>query len=375
MRWLMNKGPGVVLNDLIAFDKPYQMAYSGAPSNQAQMDRILQDLKNVVAPKIDRLHVIKTLDKACSGVIMFAKNPDAQKKYQDMIQKNQVEFEYRTIVKNVPQKLEACINIPLRRFTAGQDFEMRPLVKTTKDKVHYVKTNYDTIMTNNRDHCAYLRVNVTNEIPHQIRSHLGYGIGCPILGDKKYNHVGQKSPQTLSSGILSKFEMKPMAIPNPTKTIGKKLSKAEAEKLHDQLVVYHPAFRLSVRSAELAESFAKKVMFLEKNMWELSTLGGAYAAMSVYGSSFADKLMRISKAQYVVAKELGSDIYQSRSRIYIANALAMNGSVEKGLVVIGCEIKFLREELKDNFNLKMALAMGKLIKKIEKNQKKGSESR
>jgi len=195
-------------DDIIAFDKPYQMAYASGPKSQPQMDRLLQDLKKVVAPKVDRLYVIKSLDKACSGVIMFAKSADLQKKYQEMIQKGRIEFEYRTIVKNVPKKSEACINIPLRKFTAGQDFEMRPLIKPTKDKVHYVKTNYNTIENNDHDHCAYLRVNVTNEIPHQIRSHLGYGIGCPVLGDKKYNNVGQKSPQTLSSGILSKFQMK-----------------------------------------------------------------------------------------------------------------------------------------------------------------------
>ena len=76
-----------------------------------------------------------------------------------------------------------------------------------------------------------------------------------------------------------------VAIPN-SKKMKKKLSKEEAQELYDKLVLYHPAFRMSVRSAKLAENFAKKVMFLEKNMWELSTLGGAYAAMSMYGSSF-----------------------------------------------------------------------------------------
>lgn len=32
-------------DDFIAFDKPYQMAYSGGPTDQAQFDRILQVLK------------------------------------------------------------------------------------------------------------------------------------------------------------------------------------------------------------------------------------------------------------------------------------------------------------------------------------------
>jgi 23S rRNA-/tRNA-specific pseudouridylate synthase len=63
----------VFLDDLIAFDKPYQMAYSGAPSNQAQLDRLLQDIKSIVTPKIERLHLIKSLDKAVTGIVLFAK--------------------------------------------------------------------------------------------------------------------------------------------------------------------------------------------------------------------------------------------------------------------------------------------------------------
>uniref|UniRef100_A0AC34QH22 Pseudouridine synthase RsuA/RluA-like domain-containing protein n=1 Tax=Panagrolaimus sp. JU765 TaxID=591449 RepID=A0AC34QH22_9BILA len=196
-------------DDLIAFDKPYQMAYSGAPADQAQMDRILSSLKKIVAPKCDRLHLIRSLDKGCSGVIMFAKNSEAQKKYQEMLKNGKIEFEYRAIVKNVPQKEEACINIPLRKFNKGQDFEMRPVIAATKEKVYPVKTIYDTIRYNDKLHCSYLRVRVRNEIPHQVRCHLGYGINCPVIGDKKYNHIGQKSPQTLSSGIMSRFEMTP----------------------------------------------------------------------------------------------------------------------------------------------------------------------
>ena len=97
--------------------------------------------------------------------------------------------------------------------------------------------------------------------------------------------------------------------------------------------------------------------------------------------------MDISKAQYVVAKELGSEIYQSRARIYISNALATNGLVDRGLMLIGfvliyfktinshvfrSEVKYLKEELKDNFNLKMALAMATIIKRIKKKQNEQS---
>lgn len=61
------------VDDLLAFDKPYQMAYSGSKAGQAQMDRILQNLKASIAPEVQRLCLVKSLDKDLTGVILFAK--------------------------------------------------------------------------------------------------------------------------------------------------------------------------------------------------------------------------------------------------------------------------------------------------------------
>uniref|UniRef100_A0AC35FM51 Pseudouridine synthase RsuA/RluA-like domain-containing protein n=1 Tax=Panagrolaimus sp. PS1159 TaxID=55785 RepID=A0AC35FM51_9BILA len=191
--------------DMIAFDKPYQLAYSG--SQKAQMDRILQDLKRVVAPESDRLHLIKPLDKACTGVVLFAKNPEAQKKYMEMLKANRINFEYKTIVKNIPKVREAEIKVPVRKFIKGQDYELRPLVATTKEQVFYPLTTYRVLASTPKIHCSYLNVDVQNEIPHQIRCHLGYGIGCPILGDIKYSRIGDNFTQNLSSGILARLEV------------------------------------------------------------------------------------------------------------------------------------------------------------------------
>uniref|UniRef100_A0A914Z3A6 Pseudouridylate synthase RPUSD4, mitochondrial n=1 Tax=Panagrolaimus superbus TaxID=310955 RepID=A0A914Z3A6_9BILA len=193
--------------DMIAFDKPYQVSYSGSKTNQAQMDRILSDLKRIVAPNIDRLHLIKPLDKACTGVVLFAKNAEAQKKYVEMFKSNRVNLEYRTIVKNIPKVREAEIKVPVRRFLKGQDFELRPLVATTKEKVFYPLTTYRVLEENPKLHCSYLNVDVQNEIPHQIRCHLGFGIGCPILGDIKYSKIGDNFNQNLSNGILARLEL------------------------------------------------------------------------------------------------------------------------------------------------------------------------
>ncbi len=50
-----------VADEIVAFDKPYEMSYSSSPKDQAQLDRILHTLKEVVAPSSDRLHLVNTI--------------------------------------------------------------------------------------------------------------------------------------------------------------------------------------------------------------------------------------------------------------------------------------------------------------------------
>lgn len=59
--------------DLLAFDKPYQVAYSRAPQDQAELLRILPQLTSRVVPNIGRLRIVKSIAKAVTGVLVFAK--------------------------------------------------------------------------------------------------------------------------------------------------------------------------------------------------------------------------------------------------------------------------------------------------------------
>lgn len=40
---------------------------------------------------------------------------------------------------------------------------------------------------------------------HQIRAHLAYGLGCPILGDHKYSHHIKMAPQVITSLFIRDF--------------------------------------------------------------------------------------------------------------------------------------------------------------------------
>ncbi|KHN79663.1 RNA pseudouridylate synthase domain-containing protein 4 [Toxocara canis] len=192
-------------DDLLAFDKPYQMAYSGAKRGQAQMDRILQDIKACIAPDVPRLCLVKSLDKSITGVILLAKNSSVQKTIVEKYREGAVEQRYRTIVRGVPEESEAIINIPLVKKSYKQNFIMRPLLPGSKIRPFCTTTEYRVISDNGE--CSSLRCIVTNDVAHQIRSHLGLGLSCPIIGDAKYSGKNEFQPTKLPADTMRRLQL------------------------------------------------------------------------------------------------------------------------------------------------------------------------
>ncbi|MFH4982515.1 hypothetical protein AB6A40_009224 [Gnathostoma spinigerum] len=172
-------------DSLIAINKPYGLAYSGSLSGRPQFDRILQEVKRRLTPTIDRLHLLWSVDKKVTGVIIFAKSNSVQQALRQADKENLVEKKYDTLVVGEPQHEKALINIPLIKKTNVRNMMMLPVMSTSKRNGVRVETNYCIINANKG--CSLLECDVLNEVPHQIRSHLGLGINCPIFGDAKYN--------------------------------------------------------------------------------------------------------------------------------------------------------------------------------------------
>uniref|UniRef100_A0A914YXP1 Uncharacterized protein n=1 Tax=Panagrolaimus superbus TaxID=310955 RepID=A0A914YXP1_9BILA len=118
-------------------------------------------------------------------------------------------------------------------------------------------------------------------------------------------------------------------------------------------------------SALLAENFSKNVAYCERNMWQLSTLGGAYASMSFYAKEWAEMLLNVSLKQFNLSKQLNNEAYISRSRIYIAHALATNDEFEQAIKLISKELFYIKHYLKDDFNLRVATAIRTRIKHLQ----------
>ncbi|VDP32680.1 unnamed protein product [Heligmosomoides polygyrus] len=78
-------------DNIVAFDKPYGMAYSGSSKTAPQLDRLLQKIKARVAPRCERLYLVRSLDKYQSGIVLFATNAAMQSTLKENIKSGLVE--------------------------------------------------------------------------------------------------------------------------------------------------------------------------------------------------------------------------------------------------------------------------------------------
>uniref|UniRef100_A0A914XJQ9 Pseudouridylate synthase RPUSD4, mitochondrial n=1 Tax=Plectus sambesii TaxID=2011161 RepID=A0A914XJQ9_9BILA len=205
-------------HDLVAFDKPYGMCYAGGPKDQAQLDRILPSLQKVVAPQSERLYVVKPLEKHVTGPVLFAKNKLLQSELLGMYREGRVTQVYNCITKSVPDPREGRIAIPLSIYMKNGDIKMKPSTGPAaalqaaaesqgskgkrSESRHHCMVNTDYRVVRDGKMCALVECRVANDVTHQVRSHLGFGIDCPILGDAKYTHLFKRLPQRLPPPVL-----------------------------------------------------------------------------------------------------------------------------------------------------------------------------
>ncbi|HVX58761.1 MAG TPA: RluA family pseudouridine synthase [Candidatus Saccharimonadales bacterium] len=143
-----------------------------------------------IGPKLKELEgnragIVHRLDRATSGVIITAKNPEALSKLQKQFSKRKAKKTYLAIVEGALEPPEAIIDAPvMRNLARPQTFKVSAAGKPAL-------TTYETIKTFRRGAKTYSLLKLTPQTgrTHQLRVHLAY-IGHPIVGDPIY---GQES--------------------------------------------------------------------------------------------------------------------------------------------------------------------------------------
>lgn len=151
------------------------------------------------------LAVIHRLDQPVAGILVFAKTPAAAKDLNKQLQNQGFGKYYRALVNNVPSKEEGTLENYIIKDTRTNTSR----ICSAKEKgAKIARLHYDTVPVSDRlfstvsdsssfvdvslslqsqeCHETELEIHLDTGRHHQIRVQLA-SIGCPIIGDTKYN--------------------------------------------------------------------------------------------------------------------------------------------------------------------------------------------
>ncbi len=160
---------------LVAINKPHGLLVHRTKLAKDANEFALQVLRNQIGEHVYPCH---RLDRKTSGVLLFAKDPESNKKMQKLFYEAQVQKTYLAIIRGFSDE-DGIIDYPLKREDG-----------TIQDAI----THYKTIIKTELD-VPYLahptsRYSLVEVCPqtgrmHQIRKHMAH-IYHPIIGDRPH---------------------------------------------------------------------------------------------------------------------------------------------------------------------------------------------
>jgi RluA family pseudouridine synthase len=173
LQWLLRQhGCEILFDDacMLALNKP-----AGVLVLPDRFDASIPNLYRILTEELGRVYVVHRIDKETSGVILFARTPDAHRDINGQFEQREVEKVYYLIVLGNPTAEEAIVTVPLRE-TAGVVHEDRKKGKEALTEFR-VLTQFDGF--------AFVEARPQTGRMHQIRVHVR-SLGVAILGDGRY---------------------------------------------------------------------------------------------------------------------------------------------------------------------------------------------
>lgn len=168
--------------DMLVLDKPAGLVVHPARGNRngTLVNGLLYHCKNLPLRQdsLSRPGVVHRLDKATTGLLMFAKTDDALRNLGHQIAQRTVVREYAAFAWGDFELNEGTVDAPIGRHVIDRTrMAVTPFAARTAITNYQVFRRYAV--------CTYLRLRLKTGRTHQIRVHMQH-IGHPIVGDPEY---------------------------------------------------------------------------------------------------------------------------------------------------------------------------------------------
>ncbi|OOG72192.1 pseudouridine synthase [Algoriphagus sp. A40] len=164
--------------NIVLIDKPSGLLVHRTRQAFGEDENALITLRDQIGSWVSPVH---RLDRATSGILLFAKNEEILPQLKAQFMERSVEKSYLTIVRGIPAEKENLIDHPLtsERSNKLQEAQTRYRVLAESEIPFNSTGRYST------SRYSMLEVDLLTGRTHQIRRHLAH-IRHYIIGDKKH---------------------------------------------------------------------------------------------------------------------------------------------------------------------------------------------
>ncbi|XP_071944540.1 pseudouridylate synthase RPUSD4, mitochondrial-like [Antedon mediterranea] len=205
--------------EILAIDKPYGLPCHGGPGVVNNIEELLPRLARMLPGQQEdlTLHMVHRLDKETTGVMLFAKTEEMKLKLQAMFRNHVISKKYWVITVGVPEPNKGMLDIPMieKEVEGKHRMSLKPDIGDVyknlwqkKSRSFGTKAVSKFRVLDDNGTAALVEVQAVTGVKHQVRCHMAFGLGCPILGDHKYSHFNKIAPQKLPVEMLQRFRLR-----------------------------------------------------------------------------------------------------------------------------------------------------------------------